>query len=64
MKPPVDLPDERKRGSASAAPGDLKLPLVECAREARVDEEMTPERVAEVLLEEEGKVPISYPRNA
>ena len=31
----------------------LKLPLVECAHEARPDEEMTPERVAEALLEEE-----------
>jgi hypothetical protein len=31
----------------------LKLPLVECAHEARPSEEMTPERVAEVLLEEE-----------
>lgn len=31
----------------------LKLPLVECAHEARPDEEMTPERIAEVLLDEE-----------
>lgn len=31
----------------------LKLPLVECAHEARPGEEMTPERVARVLLEEE-----------
>jgi hypothetical protein len=31
----------------------LKLPLVVCAHEARLDEEMTPERVADVLLEEE-----------
>ena len=31
----------------------LKLPLVECAHEARPDEEMTPDRVAEVLLDEE-----------
>jgi hypothetical protein len=30
----------------------LKLPLIECAHEARADE-MTPERVAEVLLDEE-----------
>lgn len=29
------------------------LPLVECAHEARPDEEMTPERVADVLLAEE-----------
>jgi plasmid stability protein len=31
----------------------VRLPLVQCAHEARPDEEMTPERVAEVLLEEE-----------
>lgn len=31
----------------------VKLPLVECAHEARPGEEMTPERVAEALLEEE-----------
>jgi plasmid stability protein len=31
----------------------LKLPLVECAHEARPGKEMTPERVADVLLDEE-----------
>ena len=31
----------------------LELPLVECAHEARSGEEMTPERVADVLLDEE-----------
>jgi plasmid stability protein len=31
----------------------VKLPLVECAHEARPGEEMTPERVADMLLEEE-----------
>lgn len=31
----------------------LKLPLVECAHEARPGDEMTPERVAEILLDEE-----------
>jgi plasmid stability protein len=31
----------------------VKLPLVECAHEALPGEEMTPERVADVLLEEE-----------
>jgi len=31
----------------------VQLPLVECAHEAQPGEEMTPERVAEVLLEEE-----------
>lgn len=34
----------------------VKLPLVECAHEARPGEEMTPERVADVLLEEESRV--------
>ena len=42
---------------AAAVGGRLKLPLVECAHEARPDEEMTPERVAEVLLEEESRDP-------
>jgi plasmid stability protein len=31
----------------------LKLPLVDCAHDARPSEEMTPERVSEVLLDEE-----------
>ncbi|HEY0556727.1 MAG TPA: antitoxin [Thermoanaerobaculia bacterium] len=45
----------------------LKLPLIECAHEARPDEEMTPERVAAVLLDEEAGVQRAsppYPRNA
>jgi hypothetical protein len=33
----------------------VKLPLIECAHEARPGEEMTPERVAGVLLEEEAQ---------
>lgn len=33
----------------------VKLPLVRCAHKARPDEEMTPERAAEMLLEEESK---------
>jgi plasmid stability protein len=33
----------------------VKLPLVECAHEAKPGDEMTPERVAEVLLEEEAE---------
>ena len=33
----------------------VELPLVECAHEARASEEMTPERVADVLLEEEAE---------
>jgi plasmid stability protein len=31
----------------------VALPIVECARKARPGEEMTPERVAAILLEEE-----------
>jgi plasmid stability protein len=34
----------------------VRLPLVQCARPAKPDEEMTPERVAELMLEEEAKV--------
>jgi len=34
----------------------LKLPLIECAHEARPGEEMIPERAAEVLLEEEARM--------
>ena len=33
----------------------VTLPLVECAHEARRGEEMTPERVAQILLEEEAE---------
>jgi plasmid stability protein len=47
----------QRRGAASTASRRLSLPLVKCAHEARPDEEMTPERVAEVLLEEEVGVP-------
>ncbi|HET9211940.1 MAG TPA: antitoxin [Thermoanaerobaculia bacterium] len=45
----------QRRGAPAAARKRLKLPLIECAHEARPDEEMTPERVAEVLLEEEAR---------
>jgi hypothetical protein len=37
----------------SRAPRRVRLPLVKCARAARSGEEMTPERVARILLEEE-----------
>jgi plasmid stability protein len=33
----------------------VELPLIECAHEARPGEEVTPERVAEVLLDEEAR---------
>ncbi|HWN43484.1 MAG TPA: hypothetical protein VNW71_14745 [Thermoanaerobaculia bacterium] len=48
MKTTLDLPDELVRRR-------LKLPLVECAHEARPGDEMAPERVAEVLLDEEAE---------
>jgi hypothetical protein len=34
---------------------DLELPLVECTHEAQPDEEMTPERATDALLEEEAE---------
>src|ERR1700742_5172556 len=43
----------QKRGVPATARKRLKLPLLECAHEAQPGEEMTPERVASVLLEEE-----------
>jgi plasmid stability protein len=43
----------QKGGAPPKVRRRLKLPLVECAHEARADEEMTPERVADLLLEEE-----------
>ena len=43
----------QKPGPPAAVRRRVKLPLVECAHEARAGEEMTPERVAEALLEEE-----------
>ena len=42
-------------GQKPAVRRRLKLPLVECAHEATSGEEMTPERVAEALLEEEAR---------
>ena len=43
----------QKRGRPATARKRLKLPLIECAHEAQPGEEMTPERVAQVLLEQE-----------
>lgn len=40
---PGVMPETRRR---------VQLPLGQCAHDARPDEEMTPERVAEALLEE------------
>lgn len=39
--------------AAGAGPRRAQVPLVECAHEARPDEEMTPERVAYMLSQEE-----------
>lgn len=53
------IADLLRRGLAQQPGGSapvrkrVKLPLVECAHEARPDAGMTPERVAEALLEEE-----------
>ena len=42
-----------QRGEAPGLRRRVKLPLVQCAHEARPDEEMTPGRAADVLLDEE-----------
>ena len=41
--------------TAVQPPGRLVLPLVDCAHEARPNEEMTPERVAAALEREEAE---------
>lgn len=46
----------QKSGAPATVLTYLKLPLVECAHEARPSEEMIPERTAEVLLEEDAGV--------
>ena len=54
-------PDEVARQQAMQAKhrglmkGEAKLPLVDCVHEASSGEEMTPERVADALLEEEAE---------
>ena len=45
-----------QRGAPAPSRQRIKLPLVDCAHEARPGDEMTPERVAEVLLDEEAGV--------
>jgi plasmid stability protein len=42
-------------GARPKARQQVRLPLVRCAHEARPGEEMTPERVAEVLIAEEAE---------
>jgi plasmid stability protein len=44
-----------QEGSQPKARRRIELPLIECAHEARPVEEMTPERVAQVLLDEEAE---------
>lgn len=45
----------RKPGTPTTVRKRVRLPLVQCAHEARPGEEMTPERVAAILLEEEAE---------
>jgi plasmid stability protein len=45
----------RKATEAPALRHRVKLPLVQCAHEARPGEELTPERAAALLLEEEAE---------
>jgi len=47
----------RKSGEAPKLRRRVTLPLVRCAHDARPGEEMTPDRVARVLLEEESETP-------
>ena len=55
------IADLLRRGLSDRPAGErpvrhrVTLPLVHCAREAPAGEEMTPERVATVLLEEESE---------
>lgn len=42
-------------GRSRATPARVRLPLVRCARHAHPGEEMTPERVAQVLLAEDAR---------
>jgi plasmid stability protein len=45
----------QQRSDRKAVRHRVTLPIVECSHEARRGEEMTPERVARVLLEEESE---------
>ncbi len=57
LKEMVAILLRRGLGERPEEPGTVRervpLPLVQCAHEARPDEEMTPERVARVLIDEE-----------
>ena len=55
-----EIADLLRRGLAQRRSGSrirrrAVLPLVRCARKARPEEEMTPERVAGILLDEESE---------
>jgi hypothetical protein len=41
--------------SAGRVQREVRLPLVECAHDARREEEMTPNRMADVLAQEDAK---------
>lgn len=41
---------------AGVVPRKVRIPLIECAHEARSDEEMTPARVAQVLAREDARM--------
>ena len=43
----------RESGEPTVVRERVRLPLVHCAHQARAGEEMTPDRVAEILLDEE-----------
>lgn len=45
----------RQKPDRNAVRHRVSLPIVECSHEARPGEEMTPERVAGILLEEESE---------
>jgi plasmid stability protein len=55
------MADLLRRGLSQRKPGRtavrdrVRLPIIECSHEARPGKEMTPERVASVLLEEESE---------
>ena len=46
---------DRERGAPVLVRRRLRLPLVECAHEARPGEEVTPQRAADILLAEEAQ---------
>jgi hypothetical protein len=43
----------QEQGEPTPPSGRVRLPLIQCAHPARRGEEMTPDRVAQILLDEE-----------